>query len=120
MKLNKDLLLNTIEELKTICLNDKDYKAKLEIKHINKFNNITIEKLLGGKQPRTSELYTAIKPFLNEDLIRENLIKNPTLCWNPFVLLNQNKFPGIKECICIFTPSESLFKKYNFIHKKYC
>ena len=114
--LDDEWLKRTVEELKKLCLEKKSTKRSLEWKHIQSFFNISEDKCKHPERTRHSWMYTCIKPFLDEDLIKRNLCEHPTICWNPYWLLNN---PDSDKCLCIFKPSERLLKHYPFIKKAY-
>lgn len=87
---------------------------KREEKLKKTFYQITMEKCLTPENARHWEIYTAMSSFVDEEKIKSNLVLHFDLCFNPFAICN-----NLNPCVCIFNPSNELFKKYNFIKKKY-
>jgi hypothetical protein len=114
--LDSEWLKRTVEDLKALCLQKNYLKNKLEMKHIQSFADISDCKCEHPERTRHSWMYTSIKPFLNEDLIRKNLCEEQAICWNPYWILNH---PDSDRCLCLFKPSETLLKRYSFIKKSY-
>ena len=104
-----------VNQLKLLCLERVSSKETLEAKHIKWFDEVSDEKCFYPEKARYSQMYTAIKPFLDEEIIKNNLSKNATICFNPYMLLN---YPD-KDCPLIFQPSKELLEQYSFIKRRY-
>ena len=115
LRINSDNLRKTINELKALCLQKKASKEINEAKLLEEFTQASLEKSLNPKTARGSWIYVALRPFIDEATIKENLCKNPTICWNPVCL----QLCPDENCVCIFTPSQRLISKYSFIKKCY-
>lgn len=115
IRLDEGWFTEIVNQLKTLCLERISSKETLEAKHIKCFAKVSDEKCFNPEKARYSRMYTAIKPFLDEEKIKNNLSRNATLCFNPYMILN---YPDI-NCPLIFTPSKELLEQYRFIKKKY-
>ncbi len=113
--LDEKWFTEVVNQLKLLCLERISSKETLEAKHIKWFAEVSDEKCFYPEKARYSRMYTAIKPFLDEEIIKNNLSKNATICFNPYMLLN---YPD-KDCPLIFQPSKELLEQYSFIKKKY-
>ncbi len=113
--LDEDWFTEVVNQLKSLCLERISSKETLEAKHIKCFAKVSDEKCFNPEKARCSRMYTAMKPFLDEEIIKNNLSKNATICFNPYMLLN---YPD-KDCPLIFQPSKELLEQYSFIKKKY-
>ncbi len=66
------------------------------------------------RRDTTNEHYLVMENFIDEDLLRDIITKNPHKWWNPLMLCN-----NIKWVIpCIFQPSLKLRQRYPFIIQK--
>ena len=108
-------LEKAIETVKTLCLNRRTKRENLEKKHIRKFIELSNWRCTHTSKSRFSSDYTAIKSFINEDVIKLHLCENPLIAWNPLRLINHPN----EDCVIIFTPSKRLLEQYPFIKKAY-
>ena len=66
------------------------------------------------RRDTTSESYLIMEQFIDEDKLKDIVMRNPHKCWNPLLLCN-----GIEWTIpCIFQPSLQLRQRYPFIIQK--
>lgn len=114
--LDEEWFAEVVNQLKSLCLERISSRETLEAKHINWFAKVSDEKCFNPKKARYSRMYTAMKPFLDEETIKNNLSKNATICFNPYMILN---YPD-KNCPLVFQPSKELLEQYSFIKKIYC
>lgn len=114
-RLDEEWLKKTVEILKKLCLTDKKTRDYLEHKHIKEFLRISDLKCRHPEWARYSAIYTAMKPFINETEIRDNLCSHPLIARNPLSIIQHPD----EDCVLIFKPSKRLLQEYPFIKKKY-
>jgi len=115
LRIDGDALKKTINELKVLCLKRNSSREIAEAKLMEEFTQASLEKSLNPKNARGSWIYVALRPFIDEATIKENLSKNPAICRNPVSL----QLRPDDNCVCVFTPSQRLVSKYSFIKKCY-
>lgn len=68
------------------------------------------------RKDMTTEPYLIMSNFIDEDKIRDLIVRNPHKGWNPLMLINWINAGTIP---CIFLPSKQLRDRYDFISVKY-
>ena len=68
------------------------------------------------RRDTTTESYLIMSHFIDEDKLRDLIVRNPHKGWNPLQLINWINWWIVP---CIFLPSKQLRERYDFIIPKY-
>ena len=102
--------------LLSIVNNKANRRETITWKRIDSYFDDSFNRCLGlRRRDTTAESYLVMENFIDEDKLRDIIMKNPHKCWNPLLLCNN--MDGTIPCI--FQPSLSLRQRYPFIIQKY-